>query len=148
MSLKDRLQEEIKAALRAKDKERLGALRLMLADIKKKEIDERISLSDVQVIGVLERMIKQRRESIAQYENAARADLAAKEAFEIEVIQSFMPPPVSDAEIDTLIEQALAATGAQSMRDMGKVMAALKDPLQGRADMAVVSTRVKARLAG
>lgn len=148
MSLKDRIQEDMKAALRARDKERLGALRLMLAAVKQREIDERIALDDAQVLGVLERMIKQRRESIALYQSGGRADLAAREAFEIEVIQGYMPAALSDAELAALIDQAVAATGAQSMRDMGKVMGVLKEQVQGRADMGAVSARVKARLAG
>ena len=148
MPLKDRLQEDMKSALRARDKERLSALRLMLAAVKQREVDERISLNDTQVIGVLDRMLKQRRESIAQYEQAGRQDLADKEAFEAEVIQSYMPEALSDDEIDAMIASAIAATGAQSVRDMGKVMALIKDQAQGRADMATISALVRAKLAG
>ena len=148
MSLKDRIQDDMKSALRAKDKDRLGALRLMLAAVKQREIDERITLDDTQVVGVLERMIKQRRESIAQYQSGGREDLADREAFEIAVIQAYMPKALSDAELDALIEGAIAATGAQSVREMGKAMGWLKSQVQGRADMAVVSARLKARLAG
>ena len=148
MSIKDRLQDDMKAAMRAKDKERLGAIRLILAAVKQREIDERIVLSDIQTLAVLEKMIKQRRESLAQYQNAGRDDLAAQEAFEIDLIQSYQPAPLSEAEVEALIAAAMAATGAQSVRDMGKVMAIIKDQAQGRADMAMVSTRIKARLGG
>ena len=146
MSLKDRIQDDMKTAMRAKDKERLGAIRLILAAIKQREVDERIELNDVQVLGVLEKMIKQRRESLAQFQSAGREDLAARESFEIEVIQSYLPTPLSEADIDTLVANAVAVTGAQSVRDMGKVMALIKDQAQGRADMAKISARVKAHL--
>jgi uncharacterized protein YqeY len=146
MSLKDRIQDDMKTAMRAKDKERLGAIRLILAAIKQREVDERIELNDVQVLGVLEKMIKQRRESLAQYQSAGREDLAARESFEIEVIQSYLPAPLSEADIDTLVANAVAVTGAQSVRDMGKVMALIKDQAQGRVDMAKISARVKAHL--
>jgi uncharacterized protein len=148
MSLKDRIQDDMKAAMRAKDKQRLGAIRLILAAIKQREVDERIELSDAQVLVVLEKMIKQRRESLAQYQSAGREDLAAQEAFEIELIQSYRPAPLSEADLDALIANAIAVTGAQSVRDMGKVMALIKDQAQGRADMAAVSARVKARFSG
>mgnify|MGYP003594571173 CR=1 FL=1 len=148
MSLKDRIQDDMKAAMRAKEKERLGTIRLILAAIKQREVDERIVLDDGQVLGVLEKMIKQRRESLAQYESAGRADLAAQEAFEIELIQSYLPAPLSEAEIDALVADAIAVTGAQSVRDMGKVMALIRDQAQGRADMAAVGARVKARFGG
>jgi Uncharacterized conserved protein len=148
MSLKDRIQDDMKTAMRAKDKERLGAIRLILAAVKQREVDERIELNDSQVLGVLEKMIKQRRESLAQYQSAGRDDLAAQEAFEIELIQSYMPAPFGGAEIDALIANAIAVTGAQSVRDMGKVMALIKEQAQGRADMAAVSARVKARFGG
>ncbi|NMQ19925.1 GatB/YqeY domain-containing protein [Candidatus Competibacter phosphatis] len=146
MSLKDRIQDDMKTAMRAKDKERLGAIRLILAAVKQREVDERIELNDVQVLGVLEKMIKQRRESLAQYQSAGREDLAARESFEIEVIQSYLPTPLSEADIDTLVANAVAVTGAQSVRDMGKVMALIKDQAQGRVDMAKISARVKAHL--
>jgi hypothetical protein len=148
MSLKDRIQDDMKAAMRAKEKERLGAIRLILAAIKQREVDERIVRSDSQVLSVLEKMIKQRRESLAQYQSASRDDLAAQEAFEIKLIQSYLPAPLSETEIDTLIADAITATGAQSVRDMGKVMALIRDQAQGRADMAAVSARVKARFGG
>lgn len=146
MSLKDTLQNDMKAAMRAKDRERLGTIRLIQAAIKQREIDERTTLDDGEVIAVLNRMLKQRRESIAQYQAAGREDLVAKETFEAEIIQAYLPQPLSDAEIDSLIDQAIAQTGAQSVRDMGKVMAVVKDSAQGRADMAKVSGQVKARL--
>ena len=148
MSLKDRIQDDMKAAMRAKDKQRLGAIRLILAAIKQREVDERIELNEVQTLAVLEKMIKQRRESLAQYQNAGRADLADQEAFEIELIQAYLPAPLSEAELDALIAHAIAATGAQSVRDMGKVMAVIKDQAQGRADMAAVSAQVKTRFGG
>lgn len=148
MSIKDRLQDDMKAAMRAKDKERLGAIRLILAAVKQREIDERIVLSDLQTLAVLEKMIKQRRESLAQYQSAGRDDLAAQEAFEIDLIQSYQPAPLGEAEVEALIVAAMAATGAQSVRDMGKVMVIIKDQAQGRADLAMVSARIKARLGG
>ena len=146
MSLKDHIQDDMKTAMRAKDKQRLGAIRLILAAIKQREVDERIELQDAQVLGVLEKMIKQRRESLVQYQSAGREDLAAQESFEIELIQSYLPTPLSEADIDTLVANAIAVTEAQSIRDMAKVMALIKDQAQGRADMAQISARVKARL--
>ncbi len=148
MSLKDRIQDDMKTAMRAKDKNRLGAIRLILAAIKQREIDERIELNETQVLGVLEKMIKQRRESLAQYQNAGRDDLAAQEAFEIELIQTYLPAPLSETDLETLIADAIAATGARTPRDMGKVMALIKEQAQGRADLAAVSARVKVRLGG
>ena len=144
MSLKDRIQDDMKAAMRAKDKRRLGVIRLILAAIKQREVDERIELSDAQALAVLEKMIKQRRESLAQYQSANRADLADQEAFEIELIQSYLLALLNEIDLDALIADAIAVTGAQSVRDMGKVMALIKDQAQGRADMAAVSARVKA----
>ncbi|MBK7984054.1 MAG: GatB/YqeY domain-containing protein [Candidatus Competibacteraceae bacterium] len=148
MPLKDRIQDDMKNAMRAKEKERLGAIRLILAAVKQREVDERIELNDSQVFGVLEKMLKQRRESLAQFQNAGRADLAAQENFEIDLIQSYLPAPLAEADLDALIADAIAATGAQSVRDMGKVMALIKDQAQGRADLAAVSARVKARFDG
>ena len=148
MSLKDRIQDDMKTALRAKEKQRLGVIRLILAAIKQREVDERIVLTDSQVLAVLEKMIKQRRESLAQYQSAGRADLAAQESFEIDLIQSYLPAPLSEAEIDALIASAIAATGAQTMRDMGKVMALIREQAQGRADMTTLSARVKTRFGG
>lgn len=148
MSLKDRIQEDVKQAMRARDKERLSALRMITATIKQREVDERIDLDDAQTLVVLERMLKQRRESISQYSLGGRADLVAKEQLECDIIQSYMPTPLTEAEIDALIAAAIATTGAQSVRDMGKVMAIVKEQAQGRADMAAVGARIKARLAG
>ena len=148
MLLKDRIQDDMKTAMRARAKERLGAIRLILAAIKQREVDERITLSDGQTLAVLEKMIKQRRESLAQYQSAGRADLAAQEAFEIDLIQSYLPAPLAEAELEALIGEAIAATGAQSVRDMGKVMAILREQAQGRVDMATVSARIKARFGG
>jgi hypothetical protein len=146
--LKQRLTDDMKAAMKAGDKPRLGVIRLINAAIKQREVDERIELDDTAVLAVLEKMVKQRRDSIAQYEAAGREDLADTERFEIEVCQAYLPEALSDAEVDALIDAALAATGAASMRDMGKLMGVLKPKLQGRADMGAVSQRVKARLGG
>ena len=134
--------------MRAKDAQRLSALRLLAAAIKQKEVDERTELGDAEVVAVIERMIKQRRESIAQFEKAGRAELAAGEAFELELLSRYLPQQMSDAEIDQAIAAALADTGATGIKDMGKVMALLKGRLAGRADMAKVSALVKARLSG
>lgn len=137
----------MKDALRAGDRRRLGVVRLILAALKQREIDERIQLDDAQVIAVLDRQLKQRRDSVAQYEAAGRKDLADQEHYEIGVIREYLPAALDPAEIEALIEEAVAATGAAGARDMGKVMAYLKPRLQGRADMGAVSARVKARLA-
>lgn len=138
----------MKTAMKAGDKRRLGAVRLILAAVKQKEVDERKELTDPEVLAVLEKMLKQRRDSIGQYEQAGRTDLAEQEAFEVGVIQGYLPAALGDAEIATLIEEAIAATGAKAMADMGKVMAIVKPKIQGRADMGAVSARVKQRLAG
>jgi uncharacterized protein len=148
MSLKLRLTDDMKTAMKSGDKDRLAVIRLVNAAIKQREVDERIQLDDAQVLSVLEKMLKQRRDSVSQYEAAGREDLAAQERFEIEVIQTYMPQALSEAEIDALIEQAIASTGAASARDMGKVVGALKPQLAGRADMGQVSARIKARLGG
>jgi len=148
MSLTARIQEDMKSAMRASDKRRLGVIRLILAAIKQREVDERIVLDDTQVTVVLDKMLKQRRESISQYEQAARTDLVEQEQFEMEVIQTYLPQPLSPAEIDVLIGQAIAETGASGIKDMGKVMALLKPQLQGRADMSAVSAQIKAKLGG
>lgn len=148
MSLKDRIQDDMKTALRAKEKQRLGVIRLILAAIKQREVDERIELNEAQTLAVLEKMLKQRRESLAQYQNAGREDLVAQEAFEIETIQAYLPTPLSAADLDALIAHAIAATGAQSVRDMGKAMALIKEQAQGRADLASVSARLKAHFSG
>jgi uncharacterized protein YqeY len=145
--LLQRIQEAMKAALKAGDKPRLSALRLMVSAIKQAQIDQRRELDDAAVVAVLDRMAKQRRESIAQYEEAGRKDLADNERAELEVIREFLPQPLSEAEVESLIRQALEDTGATQIRDMGKVMGWLKPRLQGRADLSAVSRRVKERLA-
>ena len=146
MSLKADLQEDMKAAMRAGDKPRLGAIRLINAAIKQREVDERITLDDAQVVVVLDKMLKQRRESLEQYRQAGRDDLADKEAYEIEVIQNYLPEPLDEAALETLIADAIAETGASSIKDMGRLMGVLKPKVQGRADMGDVSARIKARL--
>ena len=146
MALKERITEDMKNAMRAGEKERLATIRLALAAIKQREVDERISLDDTQVFAVLEKMIKQRRESVTQFESGGRADLVAKENAEIALLQTYLPAQMSDAEIDALIAEAIAATGAASIKDMGKVMALVKPKAQGRADMGAVSTRIKQKL--
>ncbi|MDA7686626.1 GatB/YqeY domain-containing protein [Pseudomonadales bacterium] len=137
----------MKTAMRAKDKERLGTIRLILAEIKRIEVDERIDLDGPAIIVLLDKMLKQRRDSISQFEQAGRDDLANKEASEIEVIQSFLPAQLSDTEISQLIDDAIAQSGAQGMQDMGKVMGLLKPQLQGRANIGQVSGDIKKRLA-
>ncbi len=144
--LKQRIQDDMKAAMRAKDSERLGVIRLLLAAIKQREIDERTSLQDPQILAVIEKMIKQRRDAYTQFKAGNRQDLAEKEAFEIEVLQKYLPKPLSEIEIDEIIEKAINATNATSMRDMGKVMTIVKQQTQGRADMNKVSAKVKAKL--
>src|SRR5690554_1473564 len=144
-TLKRQLTDAMKDAMRLKDKQRLGTVRLALAEIKRVEVDERIDPDYARVLAILDKMIKQRRESIRQYEAASRADLAAVEQAEIDVLQTFMPAALSDDEIDTIISQALADTGATGIQDMGKVMAAVKPQVAGRADMAAVSQIIKAR---
>lgn len=148
MSLKFRIQEEVKNAMRARNKERLSVLRLITAAIKQREVDERIDLNDEQVLMVLDKMVKQRRESLEQYEKAAREDLVAQERFELEILQEFLPEPLSDAELAELIKAKIAESGASSIRDMGNVMNALRPSVQGRADMKVVSQAVKNQLGG
>ena len=144
--LKLRLQSDMKTAMKAGEKDRLGVIRLILAAIKQREVDERIELDDAAVLAVLDKMVKQRRESVSQYEAANREDLAAVERAEITVIQSYLPTPLSDNEIETLIAAAIQETGAAGPSGMGKVMAVLLGPMQGRADMTVVSARVKQQL--
>ena len=146
MALKERITEDMKSAMRAGDKQRLGTIRLALAAIKQREVDERITLDDPQVLGVLEKMIKQRREAITQFASGGRADLVSKETAEIGVLQAYLPAQMNAAEIDALIAAAIAATGASSIKDMGKVMAAVKPKAQGRADMGAVSARIKQKL--
>jgi hypothetical protein len=145
-SLKSKIQEDMKSAMRAKDKQRLGAIRLINAAIKQREIDERISLDDAQVIVVLDKMLKQRRDSFLQYEKANRQDLAEIEAFEIKVIQTYMPQPLSSAELTNLIEVAIKETSATSIKELGKVMGYLKPKVQGRTDMRALSANLKQRL--
>jgi len=146
VTLKERITEDMKAAMRAADKERLSTIRMVQAAIKQREVDERIMLDDGQVIAVLEKMVKQRRESVVQFEQGGRADLADKERAEIALLQGYLPTQLSDAEIDGIIREAIAATGATSVKDMGKVMGAVKAKAAGRADMGAVSARIKAAL--
>jgi uncharacterized protein YqeY len=146
MSLKETLQQDMKTAMRAGDKRRLGVIRLINAAIKQREVDERVELDDVQVTAVLDKMAKQRRESLEQYQKAGRDDLAEQENFELDVLHAYLPEQLGDAEIDALIEDAITATGASSIKDMGKVMGRLKSELAGRADMGAVSGKIKARL--
>jgi hypothetical protein len=146
--LKARIQDEVKTAMKAGDKRRVGALRLITAAIKQREVDERIELNDTQVLAVLDKMLKQRRESITQYEKARRDDLVDQEAYEVSLIQEYLPKPLSEAEIAAAIAEAIATTGATSIRDMGKIMALLKPELQGRADIGAVSALVKQKLGG
>ena len=146
MPLKDKLQQDMKDALRGGDKRSLGVIRLILAAIKQREVDERIELDDAQVTSVLDKMAKQRRDSLEQYEKAGRDDLAEQETFELELLKAYLPAQLGEAEVDALIDDAIQTTGASSMKDMGKVMGQLKNKLQGRADMGAVSARIKARL--
>jgi len=147
MSLKARIQEDVKSAMRAHEREQLAALRLLTAAIKQKEVDERIELNDEQVLAVLDKMVKRRRESLEQYRQAGRDDLAAKEQFELDLIQNYLPEPLSEHELTELIRNTIAQVGASSIRDMGAVMNALRGQVQGRADMKAVSQAVKAQLA-
>lgn len=144
--LKTRINDDVKTAMREKDKARLATLRLITAAIKQKEVDERTELNDEQVVAILEKMLKQRKDSIEQFEKAGRDELAAQEKSEVEIIQAYMPEQLSDEEIETLIKEAITATGAESMKDMGKVMGQLKAKLAGRADMGAVSGKIKALL--
>jgi uncharacterized protein YqeY len=148
MTLKQQLTEDMKTAMRGGDKDRLGVIRLILAAVKQREVDERIELDDVQTLAVLEKMVKQRKDSISQYEAANRQDLADIERAEMRVIETYLPAKLGDQEIDALITAAIAETGASSPRDMGKVVAVVKEKAAGRADMGVVSGRIKTRLAG
>ncbi len=146
--LKQRIQDDVKTAMKAKDKPRLGTLRLITSAIKQREVDERIELDDTQVLAILEKMIKQRRDSITQFEKAGRTELAEQELSEINIIQEYMPAGLGEDEILSIIEEAIAATGATTMRDMGKVMGQLKPKMQGRADMGQVSALIKQKLSG
>jgi len=146
--LKARIQDDMKAAMKGGDKKRLGVIRLILAAIKQREVDERIELSDEQVLAVLDKMIKQRRDSVSQYEQAGRTELADQENFEIGVIQDYLPAALSDEELAALIDEAIAGSGAASIKDMGQVMGLVRPKVQGRADMGKVSALVKGKLAG
>ena len=146
MSLKQSLTDAMKAAMRAKEKERLGAIRLVLAEFKRIEVDERIEVDDARGLAVLDKMCKQRRDSISQYEEAGRTELAEQERFEMAIIQEFMPAPLSDEELDALIDKAIADSGADSVKAMGQVVALVKPAVQGRADMGSVSRKIKERL--
>lgn len=148
MSLKLRISDDMKTAMKAKDAERLGTIRLLMAAIKQKEVDERVELDDAGIISVVDKMLKQRRDSVTQYEAAGRQDLADKEKAEMDVLTGYLPQPLAEAEIDALIDAAVVQSGAVSMQDMGKVMGLLRPQMAGRADMAVVSARIKAKLAG
>jgi uncharacterized protein YqeY len=148
VTLKERITEDMKEAMRASEKERLSTIRLVQAAIKQREVDERITLDDTQVLVVLEKMVKQRKESIAQFEQGGRKDLADKERREIELLQAYLPAQLSDSDLDALIRDAVAATGAASIKDMGKVMGVVKSKAAGRADMAAVGARVEAVLGG
>ncbi|MGH8253192.1 MAG: GatB/YqeY domain-containing protein [Steroidobacteraceae bacterium] len=146
MSLKARIQEDMKSAMRAGEKEKLANIRMVMAAIKQREVDERIELDDAQVLSVIDKMIKQRRESIVQFKAGGRADLVAKEEAELAQLSGYMPAQLGEAELDAMIAAAIAATGAASIKDMGKVMAAIKAKAAGRADMGAVGARIKARL--
>jgi len=148
MSLKARINDDLKTAMRAGEARRRDAMRLLLAALKQREVDERKELADADVVAVIDKMIKQRREAIAQFEKGGRQDLAEKEQFEVGVLQAYMPQALSEAEIDTAVAEAIAAAGAKAPSDMGKVMGVLKSKLSGRADMAKVSALVKAKLSG
>lgn len=148
MSLKARLSEDMKAAMKGGDKDRLGVIRLINAAIKQREVDERIELDDTQVLAVIEKMLKQRRDSITQFRDAGREDLATKEEFEVGVIQAYLPAQLGDAEIDTIVSKAIADSGASSARDMGKVVGLVKPQVAGRADMGKISALVKQKLGG
>ena len=146
MSLKDRVTEHMKAAMRAKDSERLGTIRMITAAIKQREVDERITLDDMQVLSVIEKMIKTRKESIVQFKSGGREDLVARETREIELLQGYLPSQLAASEVDALIAEAIAESGATSIKEMGKAMALLKQKAQGRTDMAAASAKLKAKL--
>jgi uncharacterized protein len=146
MSLKERITDDMKAAMRSGEKERLGAIRMITAAIKQREVDERVALDDTQVLVVIEKMIKQRKESLAQFQSGNRPDLADKESAEITLLQSYLPAQLSDAELDQMIAEAVTATGAASVKDMGKVMGIIKSKAAGRADMGAVGAKIKAKL--
>ena len=145
-TLKNQLQSDVKAAMKSRDKRSLGALRLIMAELKRREVDERIELQDQDILVILEKMTKQRRDSLTQYEAAGRSDLAEQEQFELDLIAAYMPEPIGEDELAAMVEAAITTTGASAMADMGKVMAVLKSEVQGRADMGQVSRIVKASL--
>lgn len=146
--LKTQIQEDMKAAMRAHEQKQLDVIRLLLAAVKQREVDERIVLDDTQVLAVIDKMIKQRRDSVTQYQAGGREDLANQEIFEIELLQKYLPTPLTEAEITQLVQDAIAATGAASVKDMGKVMGMIKPKLQGRADAGAVSGKIKTLLGG
>jgi uncharacterized protein len=146
MTLKARIQEDMKSAMRAGEKDKLANIRMVMAAIKQREVDERIELDDTQVLSVIDKMVKQRRESITQFAAGGRTDLVTKEEAELRLLSAYLPTPLSDSELDALISEAVTATGAASIKDMGKVMAAIKAKAAGRADMGAVGARIKARL--
>ena len=146
MSLKDQLTDDMKAAMKGGDKDRLRVILLVLADIKRVEVDTRKELDDPQLLAIVEKAVKQRRDSVEQFTRGGRDDLVANEQAEIDILETYLPEQLSDAELDALVEQVIAATGAESIRDMGKVMAAIKSKAAGKADMGAVSARVKAQL--
>jgi uncharacterized protein YqeY len=147
-SIKQRIQDDVKTAMRAQDKERVSTLRMILAAIKQKEIDENIELDDVQTLAVLDKMVKQHRDSIAQYQQGGRTDLVDKETREMSFVQSYLPSPLTDTEVRELLQQVIQETGAKSISDMGKVMSVLKPKVQGRADMGRISGLVREKLSG
>jgi len=146
MTLKERLTEDMKSTMRSGEKDRLATIRLILSGVKQREVDERIVLDDSQVLAVIEKMVKQRKESIAQFEAGGRPDLVAKEQAELSILSAYLPEPLSEADLDALIQAAMASTGATSIKDMGKVMAQVKTAAAGRADMAAVGARIKQAL--
>jgi uncharacterized protein YqeY len=148
MTLREQITEDMKTAMKSRETERLAAIRLLLAAIKQKEVDERIVLSDADVVAVIEKMLKQRRDSISQFEAAGRVDLADKEKFEVGILQTYMPQALSEAEVEAIIAAAIANTGAAGVKDMGKVMGVVKAKVAGRVDMGKVSVLIKAKLSG
>ena len=148
MALREQLNEDIKTAMKAREQDKLAALRLLLSEVKRREVDERITLDDAGVVAVVEKMLKQRKDSISQFEKAARQDLVDKEKFEVGVLEGYLPQQLTQAEVDAIVADAIASTGARSAADMGKVMGVVKPKLAGRADMGKVSGLVKAKLAG
>jgi len=144
--IKDRIQEDIKTAMKARESQRLGALRLISAAMKQREVDERIELKDEQVIAILDKMLKQRRESLSQYQTAGRQDLSDQEQFEIELIQQYLPAQMSEEEVDQLVQEAISQTGANSIKDMGKVMGFVKPKAQGRTDLGALGAKIKEKL--